>query len=195
VNLFENLPSLEFHHKNNNFRGEKYKWEDLELLKSKEIVNILINQECVCPLIHSRFDEFGGEILKDYFNHEEINNYVKYVKHYIGKIRKNIENFEIESEEVIFRNPLTLKLPHTEEWKRHISKIYDFLKKNKKDAFGVYELVDFLNITPRHIYKHLKRFIDNEYVIKIKSKRGRFTFTDKGYKIIKEVKENYPDIL
>jgi predicted transcriptional regulator/5-methylcytosine-specific restriction endonuclease McrA len=201
VTIFNDLPSLEFHHKIEIDNDVKYKWKDLENLKSKDIMHLLIEQNCICLcsnchlLVHSRFNEFAEEIMKDIFNSKKISYYSEIIKQKSEKIQKNIQKYNINQNAINFCNPLTLEMPHTENWKTHFSKIHDYLKKKEKELFSAYELVDVLGITPRHIYKYLNRFIDRGYIAKDERRRGRFFFTEKGFDLIIEIKKLYPDII
>lgn len=167
------------------------KWKKIEHMKSIDIMNTLIEQKCIClcsnchSILHSRFIEFVKEIMRNIFNSDQIEYFKDKIINSYKSLVYNIQEYNPNEKNLSSHNPLILKVPHTDRWKIYISKIYSYLNGEKKITFGAYELVEVLSLTPRHIYKHLNRFIKQGYIRK--EKNGKFYFTDQGIKKVSHI--------
>lgn len=190
------LGTLEFHHINPDI-DNKLKWEALEHFDTKAIIKQLINQNCICvcsnchSLIHSRYYEFAEEILDNFYNKDLVVQKVKLVKKHYEDIINNISNFKIEQKKINFKPLLLLEIPHTARWKFHLLKIYYFLQKSNNKLFKAYDLRAILEISIKHIYKHLNRFIEQRYIEKDSKTRGIYKFTIFGLYKIEEIEKNH----
>ncbi|MHA2124777.1 MAG: hypothetical protein ACXABO_03480 [Promethearchaeota archaeon] len=196
VSVENNLTALEFHH----YDGEvenKLKWESLETLDTTLIAEQLINQKCLClcsnchSLIHSRFNEFAVEILNKFYNQDLLKQKVEEIESNFRKIFNNISSFEIKHNTLRSKPLLKLSIPHTDNWIIHLLKIYYFSRKFENKIFKAYDLENILNISIRHIYKHLNRFKKEGYIENSKLLRGKFIFTDSGLNKVKELESDH----
>lgn len=191
------LISLEFHHLNVNSKHNKSKWEYLETCNSKKIMEILIKENIVCicsnchTILHSRFHEFAHEILNGFFNILDVKKYLKKIRNDYGRIKTNIQNFKFN--DINFRSPLELEIPHTEVWKIHLLKIFYYMKYKNTDFFKVYDLKPVIKISIKHIYKHLHRFIEMKFIgiNNPNSHYKKYFLTDLGHEKIKQLKDIY----
>jgi len=195
---FNDLAVLEFHHRDLEVEN-KFKWDKIESLPINQINEIIINQDCVCLCsnchsnFHSRFDEFGREILQDYYSEKEVQTYLKKIFNHYQSIRDEILNFSFNNEKRI-DSPFEIELKEKDNWKKHILKIFYFINSKDKEIFKAYELKPILNITVRHIYKHLNNFIEKKYVQKHTKIRGAFNFTNSGLNKISEIELSLPSV-
>lgn len=196
VSVENNLTALEFHHYNAEIE-HKLKWESLEALDTSLIMKQLINQKCLClcsnchSLIHSRFSEFAIEILNKFYSQDLLKQKVEEIERKYNEIFNNISSFEVKHEVLKSKPLLKLSLPHTDNWIIHLLKIYYFSRKFEERSFKAYDLEKVLNISIRHIYKHLNNFIKQGYIEKSKLLKGKFSFTDSGLAKVKEIESNY----
>ena len=196
VSVENNLTALEFHHYNAEIE-HKLKWESLEALDTSLIMKQLINQKCLClcsnchSLIHSRFSEFAIEILNKFYSQDLLKQKVEEIERKYNEMFNNISSFEVKHEVLKSKPLLKLSLPHTDNWIIHLLKIYYFSRKFEERSFKAYDLEKVLNISIRHIYKHLNNFIKQGYIEKSKLLKGKFSFTDSGLAKVKEIESNY----
>jgi len=195
---FNDLAVLELHHRDLKVEN-KFKWDKIESLQINQINEIIINQDCVCLCsnchsnFHSRFDEFGREVLQDYYSEKEVQTHLKKISNHYQAIRDKILNFSFNLEKRI-ESPFEIELKEKDNWKIHILKIFYFINSNDKEIFKAYELKPILNITVRHIYKHLNRLIEKKFVQKHVKIRGAFKFTNSGLNKIREIELSLPSV-
>ena len=176
------LFDLEFHHTNPKI-DNKVKWDKLENLDSETILRQLINQNCICicsnchSLLHSRYTDFAEEILKDFYSNDIILQKVKLIRSHLERLLNNISNFNFHQKNLKINPPLVLEIPHTDNWKIHILKIYYYNQLVQSELFKAYDLKEILEISIRHVYKHLNRFIKNGYIIEDPKIKGRYKFS------------------
>jgi len=196
------LTSLAFHHLDVNYKNNKSKWGDLETYNSEKIMEILIKENTVTicsnchTILHSRFHEFAHEILNDFFSILDVKRYLKKIRNDYENISKNIQNFKFRFNNINFRSPLELEIPHTEVWKIHLLKMFYYMKYKNIDFFKVYDLKPILKISIRHIYKHLHKFIEKK-LIGINNPHSHFRkyiLTDLGHEKIKQLKNDYKEL-
>jgi len=200
INIRDGLDALEFHHKDPSKNEKKLKWDVLEHLDSKSIIEILIKEECVClcsnchSFIHSRYALLIDETLeqfKDRFSAEYKTNLSEEIKKKYQKILEKVNLYDIKINENDLIAPLVKEIPHTKIWKIHLIKIYYFAHKSKDFSFKAYDLEDILEITMRHVYKHLKNFIKKGFIKKNSQIRGIFEFTESGKNIVIEIEKEH----
>jgi len=180
----DNLSYQEFHHTDPNLKEEDFKWSNIRSLDTLEIIDKIVKQKCVClcsnchSLIHSKISEYIDEVMeKIQYETSQKERLIKTIKRKVEKIHKNIADFKILNNRNQFRDPLKLELPHTDLWKHHLVKLYNYSHRGKK-TFKAYDLQGILSLTVRHIYKHLNRFIEMGYLERVS--RGVFKFTKNG---------------
>lgn len=192
------LPVLEFHHRNPKIEN-KLKWSTIESLTITQIVDIVLSQECVCLCsnchsnAHSRFNEFAEEILRDFFIDEELDTYLRDIIIIYQNLREKIKIFIVNSE-IHLKSPLKIEIPQKMNWKIHLLKLYYFLDSNNKEFFRAYELEKELNISIKHIYKHLNNFIKADYIENISKIRGLYRFTQSGLNMINSIEKTHSEI-
>ena len=96
INTNDNLPLLEFHHRQPD--KKEIKWENISKLKLEKIENIIKNEDCIClcknfhALIHSvHFEGFSVEIFGENSQLIDIIN-----KKFI-KLRNNINSYKFDN--------------------------------------------------------------------------------------------------
>ncbi|MHA2391182.1 MAG: hypothetical protein ACXAEX_04370 [Promethearchaeota archaeon] len=199
VSVLNNLTALEFHHSDVEI-DYKLKWESLEILDTVLIIEQLVSQKCLClcsnchSLIHSRFNEFAFDILNKFYSEDILNQKIKIINRKYHKIFDNISRFVMKHKALNVKPLLKLTLPHTDSWKIHLLKIFYFSEKFEERLFKAYDLEKILNISIRHIYKHLNRFIKQGYIEKPKLMKGKFRFTDSGLAQVKKIENNYKSL-
>jgi hypothetical protein len=145
------LSALELHHRDSKVES-KSKWHTIKSLPINQINEIIINQDCVCLCsnchsnFHSRFDEFGREVLQDYYDEKEVKTHLKKISNHYQAIRDKILNFCFYIEKPI-ESPFEIELKEKDNWKIHLLKIFYFINSNDKEIFKAYELKTILNIT------------------------------------------------
>lgn len=124
--------------------------------------------------------EFAEEILAGFYKKEDLQKKLALIEKYHQNIVDNISNFKIEHQNFKIKRVLSLEIPHNDNWKIHMLRIYYYTKRINYHLFKAYDLENVLKISIKHIYKHLNKFIEHNYVKKDSQLRGRFKFTDSG---------------
>ncbi len=154
INIYNNLPALEFHHITKADNINKLRWTKIKKYEIEEIINMLIRQNCVClcsnchTLIHSiQFRNVVDEIL-------EIN-YSNKFKSFFKEILRNIYNFKLQR--IDGKDPLRILFKQGEAWKKYILQIHKINLNEGTNMILPIKLMNNLEISKRH----LKRVIDN----------------------------------
>ena len=194
------LSALEFHHKDPNQKKREFKWNVIEHLDSKQIIDFLIKEQCVClcanchNFIHSRFAEFVDEALEgleDFISLDNKTYLSEKIRELYQKIIKRINLYKIKINENDNLTPLIKEIPHTKIWKVHLLKIYYYTQITENSSFKAYDLGNILEITMRHVYKHLNNFIKKRLIVKDNDLRGVFKFTENGIIKVREFERKH----
>ncbi len=200
ITVRNSLSALEFHHRDPNQKKREIKWAVIEHLNSKQIIDILIKEQCVClcanchSFIHSRYAEFIDEALDGLEDSISLNNTIylpEKLRELYEKIFERINLYKFKVHKNNYISPLVKEIPHTKIWIIHLLKVYYFAHKTGGFSFKAYDLENILEITMRHVYKHLNNFIKKKLIKKDKNLRGVFSFTENGKNVVRKFERKY----
>lgn len=188
TDIFINLPALEFHHISGSDEANKLRWVQLKKYSIKEIIRILLNENCIClcsnchTLLHStQFKEIVSSILGK--KHSNVYHSV------YSDLQKNIDNFEFKS--INIKDPLDLLFKQGDAWKKYILHIYSIKSNEKTSLVLPFELKISLNISNRHIKRVMNTLKNNGYIDIINNDCKVFLkLTNKANKSLKEILQN-----
>ncbi len=159
ITVRNNLPSFDFHHRNENTDEQKSKWTDIKKYDIQKIRKMLREEDCIalcsnCHKIitHFRFIKHIDEIFE-----KKYENYKKKVKSGYKNIIDNIKNFKFKDE--IIGNPLKKQISYGEGWKKYIKAIYEITKLKNSNQFTSNELVSYLDLSVSAVNKYLHKLI------------------------------------
>ena len=192
ITVFNNLPSLEFHHIGF-IVEEKLRWKKIKHLNIKEIITMLLEERCIClcanchKLIHSyQIAKYSVEILGEIKGQEAKDEY--------NKIVSNIQKFNIVKN--IRLHPILVEFAIDKKWKKVLLCAYNITKKKRKNEFTNEDIRNCLKLSDTRY--HTREFSDTWYhtreltdmglidVLLVRSKEKFFFLTKKGYKVIAE---------
>ena len=194
IHIQDNLPSFDFHHRNENLIKKKSRWNEINKFDILKIIKILKEEECValcsnCHRIitHFRFIKHIDEIFgKEYKDIKE-----KAKSNYINIVR-NTDNFKFKN--IRINDPLKKEFEYGEGWKKYITLIYELIIKKNNNEFSSNELTEFMGHNKEAINRFLKKLV-NMGLIELKKdtkkiKKGNLIYgdlpriyrlTEKGY--------------
>ncbi|MFX0044186.1 MAG: hypothetical protein ACFE8L_14830 [Candidatus Hodarchaeota archaeon] len=185
INVYNNLPALEFHHITKVDNNNKLRWAKIKKYEIKEILNMLIRQNCVClcsnchTLIHSiQFKNIVDEIL-------EIN-YSNKFKSFYKELLRNINNFKLQSVDV--KDPLHILFKQGEAWKKYILQIHIINLNEGTNMILPLKLMNNLEISKRHLNRVIDNLKKRDLIKIIKNGEKQFLrLTDNTNKRIKNI--------
>ena len=186
VNVFNNLPAFVINHLEPSKKQSE--WLNLRDLDCEEILKMLIRESCVwiCAnchwIIHSIFHKLSGNILKDFFSEDSIENIEFKIQQDSKEIIKRVNNFTIRLNKIEFCSPLKLEFNQWNIWKTYLLKLYYLAQKLETDYFTINQIFEHLDKSIHTHRYHLKRLL-NKGVIEKQMRPGflnRYKLTPKG---------------
>jgi len=194
IHIQDNLPSFDFHHRNENSIKKKSKWNEINKFDILKIIKILKEEECValcsnCHRIITNFrfikhiDKIFGKEFKD-IKEKAKSNYINIVR--------NINNFKFKN--IKINDPLKKEFEYGEGWKKYLTLIYELIIKKNNNEFSSNELTEFIGHNKEVVNRFLKKLV-NMGLIELKNetrkiKKGNliygdlpriYSLTEKGY--------------
>ena len=159
INIKNNLPCFDFHHRNENLYEIKSRWTKINKFNIEKIIKILREEECIalcsnCHRIitHYRFIEHIDEILEKKYEY-----FKKKAKIIYKNIVNNINNFKFEETEII--DPFKKQIEYGEGWKKYIKAIFKLTQEKNDFQFTPNELASFLKLTTGSINHYLQKLL------------------------------------
>jgi len=155
VNIYSNLPALEFHHKSKREEEiDKIRWANIKKYEIKNIAQLLKKQNCIClcsnchTLLHSsQFRNVVDDILEK--------NYSIRFNSYLKELLNNINEFKVQW--LDFKDPLRILFKPGEAWKKYILQCYSIVLNECTNIFTPKKILSNIKVSKRH----LKRVIEN----------------------------------
>jgi len=203
TNIINNLPNIIFHHIDESLK--KHTWRDLRALDSKDIIEILIKENCLAmcsnchATLHSKFNENISEILRTIVPNEVISEVHKYFSKLEQKISEKMNKFvenNLHNEE--YSSPLKYEIVPTDIWKLKTLKLFEFLNKNDINEFRIKEASIPFNNHYHRTYELIQRLKEQIFIKEVQKKDNTqmyFQFTERGIKTIEEFQEIYKEKL
>jgi len=184
ITVFNNLPSLEFHHIDSIIE-ERLRWKKIRHLNIKRIITMLLEEGCIClcanchKLIGShRFAKLSVEILG------EING--QKAKDEYNKLDFNIQRFNIVENTRL--HPIIMEFTLDKAWKRALLCAYNITEKKRINEFTNEELNNCLKLS--ETWHYIQELTDMELIKTFSYRRlikKVFFLTEKGYNLIAQL--------
>ncbi|MFX1365926.1 MAG: hypothetical protein ACFFCE_19300 [Promethearchaeota archaeon] len=159
ITVRNNLPSFDFHHRNENMDEQKSKWTDIKKYNIQKIRKLLREEDCIalCSNCHRIITHFRFIKHIDKIFENKYEDYKKNVKSGYKNITDNIKNFKFKNE--IIGDPLKKQISYGEGWKKYIKAIYEITKQKNSNQFTSNELVSYIKLSVSAVNKYLHKLI------------------------------------
>lgn len=187
INIYNNLPSLEFHHKFYLNKDKELGWKNIRKNNLVNIAQLLIKEGCIClcsnchKLIHS--NQFENNL--HHFYNKELS---QKIRNKYRKIKSNIKNFNFKS--IKYKDPLEKIYGYGDNWKKVLLTVHALSVINNNDLVGFKELLKSLGITERNLNKALKNLEEMDLVKILKLNNNKcIKITQKAFKSLNKILE------
>jgi len=186
VNIYNNLPALEFHHIPTRDDVNKLRWSKMKKYDLKEITKLLKKQNCVClcsnchTLLHSKqFKNVVDEILEK--------NYLNKFKSFLNELLNNLNNSEVKWIDI--EDPLRILFKPGEAWKKYILQIHSINLNERNNIIMPIKLVNETNISKRHLKRVIGDLKKRDLIEIIQNNDDNLylKLTNAAYKKIKKI--------
>jgi len=181
ITIYNNLPTLELHHRIPEIYEVKSTWRDLSDMDCEEIIRKILEENCVClcnnchTLVRSKLHSYCNEVFDNNDNNRLLSNEIIY-RH--NTLMDRIDNYKLTIDIIDFKSPLKLEFPFPKDiWKIRLLQIYYFAQKRDLNIFNIEELTDILKLYRRTIQYHINNFLTLNYIKKVKDP----ILTDRDY--------------
>ena len=160
VTVFNNLPSLIFHHLETN-KKEKNVWRTIQTKSIKDIITILREEKCICVcsnchrLLHTPY------FVSDIINHLGTEKRIKAIS-FFESMKKRINNFKFRED--TFKDPLKLKYKYGRKWQEYLAIIYKYCQNKNDFHFSSLDLKKILKVGIHAINNNLKILLNQKLI-------------------------------
>lgn len=165
INVRNNLPSFDFHHRNENKDEEKSRWTKINKFNIQKIRKVLKEEECIalcsnCHRIitHFRFIKHIDEIFEKKYEY-----FKKMAKSVYKSIVDNINNYKFKKDKIV--DPLKKQIKYGEGWKKYIKAIEEISEEKNNYKFTPNELALYLKLSVRVVNKYLQKLIKKGFIV------------------------------
>lgn len=191
------LPTLQFHHIDEELKRNKWKNVVRSWTIKKIIKKFILEEECICLCAncHSmigtpNFEKYLMEILEiDEFTHiEQIKDYYFRLNQKIGSYTDKIRKIKQNLKKPTFKDHLKLMVSKGEVWKRVLIHVYYIINFKKLNEISVKELEYSLDVNPKTVRRdflpglierdliRVKRIYNNAYIYELTPNGKNFAY-------------------
>ena len=201
VNVFNNLPSIVFHHLD--FSKKEINIKDVLNFDCEVIYDIILKEIVIClcsnchSIIHSDLNKFIEEFFQDeYFQKNFSESYLEglkliQIKAY-NNILKNISKFKFKKIEI--KSPLKLEFNQTQDiWKIHLLEVFSILNKINQNYIRVSDIMKIFDYKRMTAMKFLNGLTKRGYLNKysLSHSHVRYDLTVVGLKEAIELSQKH----
>ncbi len=191
----KNLPSLIFHHRIAELKT--FDWGDLQDLDCEEIINSLIDENCVClclnchGALHTTFSSNIEEIIHDFFTQSEISKFTSELNQMLSQLKTEITSFTFILETINFNSPLKYSISQEDIWKIKMLKIFSYLEQKE---FKTKDITILCNNNYHNAYETIRKLVEKGLLYRILREgftQKYYKFSEEGINKVKELQQKY----
>ncbi len=209
LKIKDDLASMNFHHKDNSL-NKKSRWQDLQDQDCVDILNTLINEECIClcsnchSLLHSNYIGNFKNIMQKFLSDGEFLELNLEMARLVKNLEQSVSNFFFNIDKIKFNSPLKYDIPPNKIWKVKILEIYHLLNIKGIKSFRTKDIEIISNNNYHNAYHTISKLLEKGYLTNISPylkdmTQNYFSFTKKGIEkvntLMTQFKEKNTEIL